>query len=216
MTQDTKLSDERTALLYEHDDGRYAVAMLPEHATFAQGVPAWHRVGPVAVYGQGPEAIAHLSTETVDNPVERVGDAIDAPAAAAARMIGWWDSTQASGFRWKDGIVRSDLPDGSPIYATAAQATAAHAGARESLEIENARIQDYAEQNMLTLEEAEDELRTAAPAASALAITGELVQAASASMSLREAVLAHKICGVATHRPPKPAGEPKQARSRQR
>ncbi len=36
-------------LLYEHDDGRYAVAPSAEAATFARGDPAWHRVGPVAV-----------------------------------------------------------------------------------------------------------------------------------------------------------------------
>jgi len=36
-------------LLYEHDNGRYAVAPSAEAATFANGAPAWHRVGPVAV-----------------------------------------------------------------------------------------------------------------------------------------------------------------------
>ncbi|MEJ0004413.1 MAG: DUF3850 domain-containing protein [Pararobbsia sp.] len=42
---------ELTALLYEHDDGRYAVALTAELAEFAIGVPAWHRVGPVDVFG---------------------------------------------------------------------------------------------------------------------------------------------------------------------
>lgn len=37
-------------LLYEHDDGRHAVAPNAEEAIFARGDPAWHRVGPVAVY----------------------------------------------------------------------------------------------------------------------------------------------------------------------
>lgn len=36
-------------LLYEHDDGRHAVAPSAEAATFARGDPAWHRVGPVQV-----------------------------------------------------------------------------------------------------------------------------------------------------------------------
>jgi hypothetical protein len=36
-------------LLYEHDDGRHAVAPSAEAATFAHGDPAWHRVGPVEV-----------------------------------------------------------------------------------------------------------------------------------------------------------------------
>jgi hypothetical protein len=36
-------------LLYEHDDGRHAVAPSAEAATFAAGDPAWHRVGPVEV-----------------------------------------------------------------------------------------------------------------------------------------------------------------------
>lgn len=36
-------------LLYEHDDGRHAVAPNAEAATFAHGDPTWHRVGPVEV-----------------------------------------------------------------------------------------------------------------------------------------------------------------------
>lgn len=36
-------------LLYEHDDGRHAVAPSAEAATFAHGDHAWHRVGPVEV-----------------------------------------------------------------------------------------------------------------------------------------------------------------------
>lgn len=42
-------------LLYEHDDGRHAVASTAEAATFAHGDPAWHRVGPVAIH---PKAAA--------------------------------------------------------------------------------------------------------------------------------------------------------------
>jgi hypothetical protein len=36
-------------LLYEHSDGRHAVA--PSAEAFARGDPAWHRVGPVEVHG---------------------------------------------------------------------------------------------------------------------------------------------------------------------
>lgn len=36
-------------LLYEHNDGRHAVAPSAEAATFAKDDPAWHRVGPVEV-----------------------------------------------------------------------------------------------------------------------------------------------------------------------
>jgi hypothetical protein len=42
-----------------------------------------------------------------------------APAQSPA-LIGWWDSAEASGFRWKEGIVRGDLSDGTPIYANSA------------------------------------------------------------------------------------------------
>jgi hypothetical protein len=41
------------------------------------------------------------------------------PAQSPA-LIGWWDSAEASGFRWKEGIVRGDLSDGTPIYANSA------------------------------------------------------------------------------------------------
>lgn len=43
-------------LLYEHDDGRYAVAQTAEDATFTRGEPAWHRVGPVTIYGRAAVA----------------------------------------------------------------------------------------------------------------------------------------------------------------
>ncbi len=62
------------ALLFEHDDGRYAVALTAEDATFAHCEPAWHRVGPVNV------------------PIEHtvvVGDSIwDMLAAARCRALG--------------------------------------------------------------------------------------------------------------------------------
>ncbi|AQH05608.1 hypothetical protein A9R05_42050 (plasmid) [Burkholderia sp. KK1] len=46
----------------------------------------------------------------------------EAAAAPSAQLIGWWDATQSSGFRWKDGIVRSDFPNDTPIYAVASVA----------------------------------------------------------------------------------------------
>lgn len=48
-------------LLYEHDDGRHAVAPSAEAATFAHGDPAWHRVGPVEV----PSNVDAVLTEVV-------------------------------------------------------------------------------------------------------------------------------------------------------
>jgi hypothetical protein len=40
-----------TWTLFEHDDGRYAVAPSAEAATFTRGDPGWHRVGPVEMHG---------------------------------------------------------------------------------------------------------------------------------------------------------------------
>ncbi|MGF6440745.1 hypothetical protein [Paraburkholderia youngii] len=42
-----------------------------------------------------------------------------ATEAAAGTVIGWWDSTSASGFRWREGIVRSDFKDGMAISVLA-------------------------------------------------------------------------------------------------
>lgn len=44
------------AILYEHEDGRYAVAASPGAATFTNGDPKWHRVGPVEVRGTSAPA----------------------------------------------------------------------------------------------------------------------------------------------------------------
>lgn len=44
-------------MLYEHDDGRLAVAPTPEAATFARGDPAWHRVGSIDVYASPLPAV---------------------------------------------------------------------------------------------------------------------------------------------------------------
>jgi hypothetical protein len=38
-------------LLYEHDDGRHAVAPGVAALAFTAGEPGWHRVGPVTAYG---------------------------------------------------------------------------------------------------------------------------------------------------------------------
>lgn len=51
------------ALLYEHADGRQAVALSAEHATFAHGDPEWHRVGPITLYDDGTEVEANCTQE---------------------------------------------------------------------------------------------------------------------------------------------------------
>lgn len=45
---------ERTATLFEHDDGRYAVSPGTESPAFTRNDPAWHRVGPVDVSALAP------------------------------------------------------------------------------------------------------------------------------------------------------------------
>ncbi|MEK6419980.1 MAG: hypothetical protein V4801_10265 [Burkholderia gladioli] len=47
-----------TGLLYEHDDGRWAVAADAESAHFARDVPEWHRQGPVEIHMPLPRAAA--------------------------------------------------------------------------------------------------------------------------------------------------------------
>lgn len=49
-------------MLYEHDDGRLAVAPTPEAATFARGDPAWHRVGSIDVYASPLPAVQTVRT----------------------------------------------------------------------------------------------------------------------------------------------------------
>ncbi|AOJ07623.1 hypothetical protein [Burkholderia mayonis] len=66
------------ALLYEHDDGRYAVASTAEDATFTRDDPAWHRLGPVTVHG-GP-AVAPA------DHISQAGKMVDA-AAPIEEMI---------------------------------------------------------------------------------------------------------------------------------
>lgn len=43
------LGDSAPGILYEHDDGRYRVAVSPDLADFASNDPAWHRAGPVDI-----------------------------------------------------------------------------------------------------------------------------------------------------------------------
>jgi hypothetical protein len=51
--------------------------------------------------------------------------AVELRAALASRsssdaqpvLIAWWDKSTPSGFRWREGIVRGDVPDGTPVYA---------------------------------------------------------------------------------------------------
>ncbi|WP_176031647.1 hypothetical protein [Burkholderia vietnamiensis] len=64
----------REAILYAHDDGRYAVAPSAEAADFTRDEPAWHRVGPVAVYGFAgvlPEPCAEVTDAMRDVLAER-------------------------------------------------------------------------------------------------------------------------------------------------
>ncbi|MBN3832902.1 hypothetical protein [Burkholderia sp. Ac-20344] len=51
----TQQPEPREFILYEHDDGRFAVSASADVAHFTRGDPAWHRVGPVTVYGPQPE-----------------------------------------------------------------------------------------------------------------------------------------------------------------
>ncbi|AJY38937.1 hypothetical protein BW21_4759 [Burkholderia humptydooensis] len=62
------------ALLYEHDDGGYAVASTAEDAAFTRDDPAWHRLGPVIVYGN-----------TTASPIEQ-----PAPLTAQAEQHADW------------------------------------------------------------------------------------------------------------------------------
>jgi Lar family restriction alleviation protein len=58
---------DRDAVLYEHEDGRYAVAPSDESATFTSGDPKWHRVGPVTLCGfASPVAGFSEATKTAD------------------------------------------------------------------------------------------------------------------------------------------------------
>ena len=72
------------AILYEHEDGRHAVAATAEAATFAAGDPKWHRVGPVDV-----SHFAHIpdqqGRETFAAWLHR-----DMPAGTQISDPSWW------------------------------------------------------------------------------------------------------------------------------
>ncbi|APR39986.1 hypothetical protein [Paraburkholderia sp. SOS3] len=62
------------AVLYDHEDGRYAVAPSDEAATFTIGDPKWHRAGPVTLQGFA-------------SPVVGFSEATDDPANIVAKWI---------------------------------------------------------------------------------------------------------------------------------
>lgn len=92
--------------------------------------PGWKLV-PINLTPQQLTAISRAYWDG-GNPEDRVLDArvmygaalAAAPvatqaAAPRAQLVGWWDTTQPSGFRWKEGIVRGDFADETPVYAGA-------------------------------------------------------------------------------------------------
>jgi hypothetical protein len=91
-----------SAILYEHEDGRYAVAASAEAATFATGDPKWHRVGPVEIVG-GP--LCKVDDQFLTSPRGAVRQRI-AVAFAQALTDGhlWEYESFASGYEaaWLD------------------------------------------------------------------------------------------------------------------
>lgn len=69
------------ATLFEHDDGRYAVAPGTESPAFTRNDPAWHRVGPVDVSALAtPDAdllaALILMVRTHDEPADSLLDEV--------------------------------------------------------------------------------------------------------------------------------------------
>ncbi len=61
-------------LLYEHDDGRYAVADIAELADFCHGDPAWHRMGPVdIVRRRGNQPVGTADSINADKLSDQLG-----------------------------------------------------------------------------------------------------------------------------------------------
>ncbi|WP_244361749.1 hypothetical protein [Burkholderia pseudomallei] len=91
----------RAALLYEHDDGRYAVAPSAEEAHFTRDDPAWHRVGPVTVYGSNTAPHPEQRAEVTDD------DKLCAELYRWLRERAWYvdAATYALGLRerWRNG-----------------------------------------------------------------------------------------------------------------
>lgn len=57
-------------VLFEHEDGRHAVALTPESAKFSRDDPKWHRVGPVSLYTESAATVAQPQPRTPDAPSE--------------------------------------------------------------------------------------------------------------------------------------------------
>lgn len=99
------------AILYEHEDGRYAVAASPEAATFAAGDPKWHRVGPAEIHIQTPRRGVAILRNVIESLradaryVDEEGDATDAleellrfdPTMAGAHPIDEFELGRAAG-----------------------------------------------------------------------------------------------------------------------
>jgi hypothetical protein len=85
-----------SAILYEHEDGRHAIAPTAEAATFTAGDPKWHRVGPVDT-GCMPSPAAQdannycriltlLGMEEEGDPVAEVASLVEASRMTADHL----------------------------------------------------------------------------------------------------------------------------------
>lgn len=81
-------------LLYEHDDGRYAVAPNAEAATFAHGDPKWHRVAPVMV---APSPLPPEPTEAMLVIGLRAACLYDTPESRRDLTRAWREMAAAAG-----------------------------------------------------------------------------------------------------------------------
>jgi hypothetical protein len=79
------------AWLYEHEDGRYAVAPGVESPAFTHNDPAWHRLGPVDVSALASPAPASepegVSPIDADYWLRRRAEIIDAVQAEGFRIV---------------------------------------------------------------------------------------------------------------------------------
>lgn len=108
-------------LLYEHDDGRHAVAPSAEAATFAHGDPAWHRVGPV-------EAPASTTGSAVV-PTEPTQAMLEAGAMRVAMNQQYVGTAEAkAGMVWRDMVAASAPASGGSAVVPAGEEQAAKAG----------------------------------------------------------------------------------------
>lgn len=119
----------RAALLYEHDDGRYAVAPSAEEAHFTRDDPAWHRVGPVTVYGSNtaphPEQRAEVTDDKTARLVKTMSDIIhDQTVAMQSAIIEWQHGNGAeAGLNWIVNTLEGPghLPDFDAPHSKHAQ-----------------------------------------------------------------------------------------------